>query len=137
MPAVAIVGTSRDPEKYGNKAVRAYRSQGWTVYPIHPTEREIEGLAVRASVRDLPSGLDRITLYVPPAIGIRLLDDIVTARAVAQPGIRECRVSDGCSRARSGADPGMPDRGDRCSPGCALGHRQKARLSGPFISELR
>jgi predicted CoA-binding protein len=76
MPSVAIVGASNGPHKYGNKAVRAYLRQGWTVYPVNPTEKTIEGLAAYASIGDLPHGLDRVSLYVPPAIGLTLLPAI-------------------------------------------------------------
>jgi predicted CoA-binding protein len=76
MPSVAIVGASSAPHKYGNKAVRAYLRQGWTVYPVNPTEKTIEGLAVHPSIEDLPHGLDRVSLYVPPAIGLTLLEAI-------------------------------------------------------------
>jgi hypothetical protein len=44
--SVAILGASADRSKYGNKAVRAYQQQGYTVFPINPKESEIEGLRV-------------------------------------------------------------------------------------------
>jgi hypothetical protein len=76
MRTVAIVGASSAPHKYGNKAVRAYLRQGWTVYPVNPNEKTIEGLAAYASIGDLPGSVDRISLYVPPAVGITLLPAI-------------------------------------------------------------
>ena len=74
--SVAIVGASSAPHKFGNKAVRAYLRQGWTVYPVNPTERTIEGLPVYPSVADLPVGVERFSMYVPPAVGVTLLDAI-------------------------------------------------------------
>ena len=76
MPSVAIVGASSAPHKYGNKAVRAYLRQGWTVYPVNPKEKTIEGLATYASIADLPGPVDRMSLYVPPAVGVTLLPAI-------------------------------------------------------------
>jgi predicted CoA-binding protein len=76
VPAVAVIGASRERHKYGNRAVRAYLRQGWTVYPINPTEPEVEGLATFASVTDVPGTIDRASLYVPAAVGITLLDGI-------------------------------------------------------------
>jgi uncharacterized protein len=76
VPSVAVVGASSAPHKYGHKAVRAYLRRGWTVYPVNPIEKTIEGLPVYARVEDLPAGVDRFTLYVPPAVGITLLEAI-------------------------------------------------------------
>ncbi len=76
MSSIVIVGASKDRSKYGNKAVRAFSQGGWTVYPVNRTEEEIEGFRVYKQISDVPDPVDRISLYVPPAIGIKLLDDI-------------------------------------------------------------
>lgn len=76
-PTVAIIGASADRQKYGNKSVRAHLKQGYEVFPIHPRESTIEGLNVYSSLDELPvTDLDRISVYVPPAIGISLLEAI-------------------------------------------------------------
>ena len=76
MKTVAIIGASNDRSKFGNKAVRAYLQQGFTVYPINPRETEIEGLSALKSIRDLPLRPHRISVYVPPPIVLKLLPDI-------------------------------------------------------------
>jgi uncharacterized protein len=76
VPSVAVVGASSAPHKYGNKAVRAYLRRGWTVYPVNPIEKTIEGLPVTARIEDLPGGIERFTLYVPPSVGVTLLEAI-------------------------------------------------------------
>jgi uncharacterized protein len=73
---VAVVGASNDRSKYGNKAVRAYRQRGYTVFPVNPTEAEIEGIAAYASIRDLPVRPDLVSVYVRPAVLLKLLPDI-------------------------------------------------------------
>ncbi len=78
MPSIVIVGASKDRTKYGNKAVRAFLQGGWTVYPVNKTETEIEGLTVYRRIADIPGPVDRISLYVPPEVGINFLDEIVT-----------------------------------------------------------
>ena len=80
MPSVAVIGASNDRGKYGNKAVRAYRRQGWTVYPINLQEKEIEGLQAYRRLGDLPGRVDRVSLYVPPEVGATLLQDIAAHR---------------------------------------------------------
>lgn len=76
MQTVAVIGASSNPSKYGNKAVRAYQQQGYTVYPVNPNEPEVEGLRTFPSIRDVPSRPNRVTMYVPPAVVLKLLPDI-------------------------------------------------------------
>jgi predicted CoA-binding protein len=76
MPSVAVIGASGQRSKYGNRAVRAYLRQGWTVYPVNPNEKTVEGLATFARIADIPGPVDRATLYVPPAVGQTLLAEI-------------------------------------------------------------
>jgi hypothetical protein len=75
MKTVAVVGASSDRRKYGNKALRAFREEGYTVIPINPNEREVEGLRTYASVVDVPQAIDMATVYVQPDVLMRLLDD--------------------------------------------------------------
>ena len=76
MPTVAVIGASRDRAKYGNRAVRAYLRQGWTVYPVNPNEPDVEGLKTFARIGDVPGPIDRATLYVQPEVGHKLLAEI-------------------------------------------------------------
>jgi len=86
---VAVIGASNDPRKFGNKAVRAYRQQGYTVVPINPHEREVEGLTAYASVLDVPGHIDMASFYVPPEVGEQIIAD------VAQKGIPEIWLNPG------------------------------------------
>ncbi len=77
MPTVAIVGASADRSKFGNKSVRAHAAQGYQVFPINPKGGEIEGFQAYERLADVPvARLDRISMYVPPAVGMKLLDEI-------------------------------------------------------------
>jgi uncharacterized protein len=89
MPSVAVIGASNVRNKYGNRAVRAYLRQGWTVYPVNPNETSIEGLKVFASILDIPGDVDRASLYVPPAVGETLL------AAIRKKGVKELFVNPG------------------------------------------
>jgi len=84
MATVAVIGASNAPHKFGNKAVRAYLRQGWTVYPVNPTETTVEGLKVYATVADVPGPVDRVAMYVPPSVGITLLDAIKAKAPAAE-----------------------------------------------------
>jgi predicted CoA-binding protein len=76
MKTVAIIGASNDPRKFGNKAVRAFLRQGYTVYPVNLREEHIEGLTVFRSIRDVPARPQRVSVYLPPALTLRVLPDI-------------------------------------------------------------
>jgi len=76
MKTVAIIGASADRTKFGNKAVRAFLQQGFTVYPVNPKEAVIEGQPVFAGIRDVPGRPDRISVYLPPPVLLKVLPDI-------------------------------------------------------------
>jgi predicted CoA-binding protein len=73
---VAVIGASSDRHKFGNRAVRAFRRQGYTVVPINPHEAEVEGLKAYRSVLDVPGTIDMATMYVPPEIGEQVIEEI-------------------------------------------------------------
>jgi predicted CoA-binding protein len=73
---VAIVGASNRRKKFGNKAVRAFLKAGWTVYPVNPKEDEVEGLHCYKSIKDVPQPIERVSMYVSPAIGKSMLDEL-------------------------------------------------------------
>lgn len=76
MPVIAIVGASADRTKYGNKAVRAFRQGGWTVYPVNPKLETVEGIKCYKSLSAVPEPIDRVSLYVPPNVGLSMIDEI-------------------------------------------------------------
>ena len=76
MPTVAIIGASNDRSKYGNKSVRAHLKEGFTVYPINPKESQVEGLPAFKSIADVPARPNRVSLYVPPPVVLKLLPEI-------------------------------------------------------------
>jgi predicted CoA-binding protein len=73
---VAVIGASSNRSKFGNKALRAFAHQGYTVIAINPNEREIEGYPTYRSVLDVSGPIDMATVYVPPEIGVTVMDDL-------------------------------------------------------------
>jgi len=124
-PSVAIVGASSDRRKFGNKAVRAHVQAGFDVYPIHPSEGTVEGLPAFRTVAEVPlDRLDRITLYVPAAVGLQLLEGLAAkpcGMLILNPGTESpeviararelgLNVVTGCSILSAGVTPEMfPD----------------------------
>lgn len=79
----AIVGASRQRNKFGNKSLRAHEHAGYTVYPVNlnPQETEIEGHRSYQNLEQVPKPLDRITLYLPPPVLLEMIDEIAEADA--------------------------------------------------------
>lgn len=78
-PAFAVAGASANREKYGNMVVRCYQQQGKVVIPVHPLEKEIEGVACVTSVAALPLEVKSLSMITPPQV----TEKIVVA-AIAQ-----------------------------------------------------
>ena len=76
MSIVAIIGASTDRRKFGNKALRAFRAQGYTVVPIHLTAAEVEGEKAYPSVLDYPGAIDEATVYLPAEAAMPVMEDI-------------------------------------------------------------
>jgi predicted CoA-binding protein len=77
---VAVIGASNNRQKFGNRAVRAFVREGFTVVPINPHERAVEGLVSYPSVLDAPMTIDMATFYVPPEVGERIIDEVAEKR---------------------------------------------------------
>jgi predicted CoA-binding protein len=119
-PTVAVVGASADRSKFGNKSVRAHAAQGYQVFPINPKGGEIEGLKAYERLADVPvARLDRISMYVPPAVGMQLLDEI------AAKGCDELWLTPGSDSDELAERPALRTQSDhRAACGCG---RESAR----------
>jgi len=91
---VAVIGASNDRRKFGNRAVRAFLQQGFTVIPINPQENEVEGIKAYKSVLDVPGTIDMVSFYVPPDVGEQVLNE------VAKKGITEVWLNPGAESDR-------------------------------------
>jgi predicted CoA-binding protein len=87
--SVAVIGASSDRRKFGNKALRAFASRGYTVVAINPHERAIEGHPTYPSVLDVPGSIDMATVYVQPEVGVAVMEEI------ANKGIAEVWLNPG------------------------------------------
>jgi predicted CoA-binding protein len=76
MKTIAIIGASNDRNKYGNKAVRAFRQQGYEVFPVHPKETTVEGLPAFKSIAEVPVRPQKISVYLPPPVVLQMLPAI-------------------------------------------------------------
>src|SRR5436305_2883402 len=86
---VAVIGASSNRSKFGNRAVRAFLQQGYTVIPINPNEAVVEGLKSYKSVLDVPGRIDMASIYLPPDVGEQVIGEI------ARKGIAEVWLNPG------------------------------------------
>jgi uncharacterized protein len=89
MKTVAVIGASPERYKFGNKALRAFRAAGYRAIPITPHHEVVEGERAYASVVDYPGTIDVATVYVPPHIGVGVMESI------AMKGIAEVWLNPG------------------------------------------
>jgi len=85
----AVVGASRDPEKYGHQVYKDLKSAGYEVYPVNPTAEEILGDRCYANIKELPRKPDVVDFVVPPGITEKILDTCLklgVIRVWLQPG---------------------------------------------------
>ena len=61
----AVVGASRDREKYGNKVLRAYLQGRRAVYPVNPSVDIVEGLAAFPDLASLPQPVHGLSVVTP------------------------------------------------------------------------
>jgi predicted CoA-binding protein len=73
---IAVVGASNNREKYGNIILRNLAAKGYTVVPVHPTEKQVEGLTCYASVNEIPGGVDLVDFVIPPGATLKALDSL-------------------------------------------------------------
>jgi predicted CoA-binding protein len=85
----AVVGASRDRDKYGNKVLRAYLQRQRAVYPVNPKVSEIEGLTAYPDLASLPEPVHGVSIVTPPAV-----TEQVVAQAAAA-GIRHIWIQPG------------------------------------------
>ncbi|MEQ1893319.1 MAG: CoA-binding protein [Planctomycetota bacterium] len=97
----AVVGASTDRSKYGNKVLRCYQQAGKSpVYPVHPREREIEGLAAYPSLTALPERPRAISIITPPKITEAVVEECATLgirHLWMQPGAESPQAVERCA----------------------------------------
>lgn len=65
---IAVVGVSKDPEKYGHRVYKDLKSGGYKVYPVNPNANEILGDKCYSSLEVLPEKPDVVDVVVPPKV---------------------------------------------------------------------
>jgi uncharacterized protein len=86
---VAVIGASDKAERYSYQAFKLLQEKGHTVYPVHQRIELIDGVSVFSSIKEIPSVVDTVTMYVAPDISNQLAPDILAKkpkRIIFNPG---------------------------------------------------
>lgn len=92
---VAVLGASRKPQRYANRALRALRQHGYEVVPVTPAHAEVEGLPAAANLAEAGGRVDTLTVYVGPRHVGPLIDAIIAARprrVILNPGAESAEL---------------------------------------------
>ncbi len=98
---VAVVGASIDSEKYGHKVFKFLLDRSFEVLPVNPKYDEILGVKVYPVVESLPVDADVVDIVVPPAVGMKIVEQISNLNYKPliwlQPGAESEEIINFCS----------------------------------------
>ena len=86
---VVVIGASDKPDRYSYQAVMLLKEKGHSVFSVHQRIKEIEGMKVYSSIKDVVDVVDTVTFYVAADISSKITDDILTKkprRIIFNPG---------------------------------------------------
>lgn len=64
---LAVVGVSRNPQKFGNAVYRELKQKDYTVYPVNPNTETIGDDVCYPDLKSLPEPVGGVIMVVPPA----------------------------------------------------------------------
>jgi predicted CoA-binding protein len=98
----AVAGASADRDKYGNKVFLALTKSGRETYPLNPRVDQIEGHAAFASIVDLPSVPESMSIITPAKITREIVAEAIAAGVKniwMQPGAEDDQASESARNA--------------------------------------
>lgn len=94
---VAILGASKNPDRYSYKALKLLKEHGHNPIPINPALDEIEGFPVFKKLKDIPTKVHTLTMYVNPETSDKLADEILElkpTRVIFNPGSENAKLEE-------------------------------------------
>ncbi len=85
----AVVGVSRDRNKYGRKVYEDLKAAGYRAYPVNPNVDSIGEDRCFRSLKELPEKPDVVSIVVPPEAALGVLEECASmgiTRVWMQPG---------------------------------------------------
>ncbi len=97
----AIVGATKNKQKYGYKVLKDLKDSGYNVIPINLKEKEILGLKTYQNILDIDFKIDVIIFVVPPIVTEKILQDakkININKVWMQPGSESKKAIEYCKK---------------------------------------
>ena len=63
---IALIGVSTNKQKFGNTLLHELTRKGYTVFPVHPTLAEVEGIKCFSDIKTLPDQVTNLIIVVNP-----------------------------------------------------------------------
>ena len=86
---VVVLGASNKPERYSNMAVKLLGENDYSVIPVNPRLKKIEGFRAVRTLSEIRELVQTVTVYVGPKNIKALLNDIIDLkpeRVILNPG---------------------------------------------------
>jgi uncharacterized protein len=78
---IALVGASPDPERASHAVMRYMIDRGYRVFPVNPTEKEILGMKVYPSLKDIPEPVDMVDIFRRSELAGAVCDEAIAIGA--------------------------------------------------------
>ena len=69
----AVVGASRDRQKFGFKVYQSLKRYGYNVFAVNPNATEIEGDSAYPLLDNVPEPIDCVVTVVPPEVTFEIV----------------------------------------------------------------
>jgi predicted CoA-binding protein len=95
--AIAVVGATDNPFKFGGKIYRDLKRKGFRVFAVNPRRDTVDGDPAYARLADLPEAPDIIDVVVPSDVGIDIAmqaNELGYKRIWYQPGSESTTIID-------------------------------------------
>src|SRR5919112_3732970 len=78
---IAVVGASPDPDRASHAVMRYMIDRGYRVFPVNPTEKEILGMKVYPSLKEIPERIDMVDIFRRSELAGAVCDEAIAIGA--------------------------------------------------------
>lgn len=73
---IALIGVSVVKQKFGNFLMTELTKKGYTIFPVHPTLKEVNGVKCYSDVNELPDYVTNLILVVQPTVTEQIVSQL-------------------------------------------------------------